>query len=1168
MQMGLKNKLRVISLFPIIILFLITSYYLYESYREYQIAQSLHEKLIQSRFLNEIVGNVARERGMTAMYLGNPSKNILKSLNEQRKIVDEKIEAYLVHTKNDLALHDHSKGKENCLGCQNYNSVEASMLRIKEARKLVDAGKIDFEEIFTNVYSDIQRKYISQFKQIIQNQDDRDINELYSTYITMVNAKEYSGIERGYISYIIFHATQLEEEDLHKWLSIIGKADAIRYKTLSNKDLINRLDALFENEDTIELFEDINAKRTSLISDSHKGKYDANPGIWFTMHSEKINVITDAENMLFNEMAKRADTIQKNALVFFSIITATWVTSIILAILGYLLAREITINIRNLEDVLKRVVKDTSDGDSQEDTTMNLETAEGTAKAYGLLEKIIEKTREDKESAQEASEAKSMFLANMSHEIRTPLNGIVGFTELLKDTGLEEEQHEFVEIIEKSSENLLEIINNILDLSKIESNKLEIEDIVFNPIEEFESAVEVYAVRASEKHIDLGCFIDPALEHPIKGDPTKIKEIIINLLSNAVKFTSSAGSINVDIRQIGSVKEGTTRVRFEVQDSGIGVTSEQKAKIFEAFSQADTSITRKYGGTGLGLTISSRFVELMGGELDLHSEPGAGTTFFFTIDFEEVETLNESSGGCFSNLNALVLENDHKTKRQETYLREYLDYYGVSYTTFKDMSELEALGRQVSYDLIFIDYDYSKESDLAIYANMQQSLILLTKSYYMKKIDSLNIDIFKTIYEPLNISKVRVSLENYSAQNYIAKETKNVNRKKFNKDTSKFKANVLVAEDNIINQKLIKKTLEDLGLTITIANNGLEAFQKRKDGNFDLIFMDIQMPFLDGVEATAEILEYEKDYSQPHVPIVALTANALKGDRERFLESGLDEYTTKPLVRLEIISLLNHFLADFIVEEESSDFNIEEKANKIEEPKEPKQETLEEDKVALEIPKTTEVLEEVDISDINLEDSTEKLDENIQEENIQSDEVEDIAEMEQKVEEVVEVQKEQEEEKIDMIEVEEVIEVEETIEVEEIIEVEEVEAPIISEKPSYKADILLAKKSLFESKLYVQLLKSLGYTYEIAHTTEELEELSIKYTYKLILFDKELDNLNLEKLSKDIQKSNEESQLSSYLVLISDPAIEEQADSTLYVHELINNVVNKDLLRLVFEKFI
>ncbi|MBD3797538.1 MAG: response regulator, partial [Campylobacterales bacterium] len=700
------------------------------------------------------------------------------------------------------------------------------------------------------------------------------------------------------------------------------------------------LDKIFKNEDAAELFDDINTERASVMISAASGEYETNAGVWFAMLSEKTNILYEAQEKVLEAMDARAVNVKTDAIQFLTITLTVWLVSILLAILGYLLSNEIAKNIKNLEEVLVRVAEDATEYNPQ---NINLDTTQGTTEAYNLLEKIIEQTKLDKETAQEASEAKSMFLANMSHEIRTPLNGIVGFTELLKDTGLKEEQQEFVEIIEKSSENLLEIINNILDLSKIESNKLEIEDIVFNPIEEFESAVEVYAVRASEKHIDLGCFIDPDLETPIKGDPTKIKEVIINLLSNAIKFTSSGGAINVEIRKLQSPQEGITRVRFEIQDSGIGVTSEQKARIFEAFSQADTSITRKYGGTGLGLTISSRFIELMGGQLDLHSEPGEGTTFFFTLDFEEAEPTQESSKGAFSSINALILESTHKQKAQERYLREYLDFYGVSYTMFKGLNELETLQKQVSYDLLFIDYDFSTENDLTAFSSMPEEFILLTKSYYMRKIDSMGLDIFKTLYEPLNNTKLRLTLENFTSANFNTKQEKKVNRKKYNAETSRFNANVLVAEDNIINQKLIKRTLEDLGLTIDIASNGLEAFQKRKDGNYDLIFMDIQMPFLDGMEATQEILEYEEVYNQPHVPILALTANALKGDRERFLEAGLDEYTTKPLVRAEIVTLLNHFLADYIVYEEELDST--EKEAKAEDVKEIQETTFEQENI-------------------------------------------------------------------------------------------------------------------------------------------------------------------------------------------------------------------------------
>lgn len=1056
MQLSLKNRLRLIGLLPIVILFTMTSYYVYSSFMAYKAAQGLQDKLELNTYLNDIVTNIARERGMSAMYLGSEAAaNTLKSLHEQRKVVDEKVLKYIEHAQRKKTLDINPENKSTLES--NVNDVTSSMAKIKSTRALIDEKKITFDEIFSTVYNPIQAKLIKQLTQVTDSQVDKEISELYSLYISIVNAKESSGIERAYMSYNISHSTKLTEEDLSKWITIIGKADSVRYDNIQNRELLKKLDAILKTEEYIGLLQDINSERTAIMSTSASGEYSTSSGIWFAMITEKINIISEAENLLLKTMNSKAQDIQKNSLQVLIITFAVWLIAIILAFLGYVLSTETATNIKHLENVLKKVAQDY---DSQ-GRKIDLQTSQGTDLAYELLEQIIEQTKKDKITAQEASEAKSMFLANMSHEIRTPLNGIVGFTELLKDSGLKEEQSEFVDIIEKSSENLLEIINNILDLSKIESNKLEIEHIAFNPILEFESAVEVYAVRASEKHINLGCFIDPQLEFPLKGDPTKLKEVIINLLSNAVKFTNNAGSINVNIRKIKTDEVGKTRVKFEIQDSGIGVTSEQKSKIFEAFSQADTSITRKYGGTGLGLTISSNFVELMGGKLDLESKVGEGTTFFFTLDFENLETLSEGSQNCFSNLNALILSDMVKIKKQDKYLREYLDYFGVGYSAFKSISKIELLQKDTNYDIIFVDYDYVSDEELAEITQLTQEVVVLTKSNLIKKVESLGLNIFKTLYEPLHSSKIKQTLENYSILHAAAQIVKKQSRKKFDLNRSKFVANVLVAEDNIINQKLIKRTLEDLGLTITLANNGLDAFQKRKDQTFDMIFMDIQMPFLDGVEATAEILEWEEDYNQPHIPIVALTANALKGDRERFLAAGLDEYTTKPLVRSEIISVLNQFLADHIVEMD-------------------------------------------DAPEVFQEALVEKLDESIKQEIM----------------------------------------------------------------PEYRADILIAKKSAFETRLYTKIIEGIGgLTYEVASSLIDFQELIDNYSYKVVLFDKEYSDLDVGQVASCIRKLSLSNKLNSHIVLVDDSMQKDSSKHIESVDEIIDNKVNKDLLKSLFTKY-
>jgi signal transduction histidine kinase/CheY-like chemotaxis protein len=1042
MQFGLKNRLRLISLFPILIVFSFTSFYVYDSFKNLTSSTLLQSKLSKNKLLNNLVANISRERGMTVMYLGSLSKNTLKSLKKQRLLVDQDYSKYISYTQNDKSIHKHKNGSTvACKTCSDVSYMKGAYELIKKTRKDVDLNTAEFEQVYNDVYGKVLSTSIENITEISIGQNDQIINELITVYLQLVEAKEYTSAERDLISYAIARSTALEAQEFNYWLSLISKADSYKHSTLSDKKLVKRLDRILKNEDTKLLLEDINIERTALISTASNGKYDISPGIWFTMLSEKTNTLTSAEETILKAMDKRAQNVKTSALEFLIITFTTWIVSILLAILGYILANEIEKNIKNLENVLQNAVDENEDSEADE---IDLQTSAGTEKAYMLLEKIIERTKRDKMLAQEASEAKSMFLANMSHEIRTPLNGIVGFTELLKDSGLEDEQSEFVEIIEKSSENLLEIINNILDLSKIESNKVEIEDIAFNPIEEFESAVEVYSVRAAEKQIDLGCFIDPALEFPVKGDPTKIKEVIINLLSNAVKFTSNSGAINVEIVKEPCDFEGKTRIRFEVQDSGIGVTSEQKTKIFEAFSQADTSITRKYGGTGLGLTISFSFIELMGGELDLHSEAGQGTTFFFTIELEEMETLNESSYGAFSNTKALILKNDHKSKKQDENLVKYLDFYGVSHQVFYSINDIK---NKEDYDFLFVDYSYTSDEEIMEFSQLKQAMILLTKSSFMKKIESIGAKISKTIYEPLNITKVKSALESYDATLVEKKRAIKASRKKFSEGSTKFDADVLVAEDNIINQKLIRKTLEDLGMRVSIANNGLEAFAKRKDGKFDLVFMDIQMPFLDGTEATAEILEYEQAKGETHVPIVALTANALKGDRERFLAAGLDEYTTKPLVRSEIVNILNNFLTEFIVD-------IKDKKNETQ------------------------------------------------------------------------------------------------------------------EQTEYKADILIANKSQFETKLYGKIFDSFDYSFVYMNSAQELEDAVQNDSYKIVMYDKELDNVSAKKIKESVTNSNQTTNLHTKIVLMNNPSIIDNEDDKEFVDEIVKNIIDKDLLKSLFEKYI
>ena len=587
----------------------------------------------------------------------------------------------------------------------------------------------------------------------------------------------------------------------------------------------------------------------------------------------------------------------------------------LLSIVVFLAMRELKNNTKNLEDILTNSIIEAEDLYDESGMSLykdiDLKTKNGMDNAYMLIETLIENAKSDKMEALEANASKSLFLANMSHEIRTPLNGIVGFTELLKSTGLTEEQKEFVNIIEKSSENLLSIINNILDLSKIESNKTELDMIIFDPIVEFENAVETYGMRASEKNIELDFFLDPAIDKKLLGDAVKIKEVLINLLSNAIKFTDFGGKIKVEIRKVSTI-DNHTELSFSIEDNGVGMTKEQQLNVFSAFTQADVSITRKYGGTGLGLTISTKFLDLMDSELKLESEKEKGTRFYFNIVFEEVlESTELALSYNFKDLT--ICKYDYELPiQQDIYLSEYLKHYNVTSNTFKTPADLKKWNEDKTVNSIWIDVDNSDDELLkSIYKLNSNKVILLASFSNRTHFEELGVNVAKILYKPITPTKV---IQGLNATENSNKDIELDTQTNIAFEKIKFQGNVLVAEDNFINQKLIKQVLLKYGVTVELANNGLEAFEKRKSNNYDLILMDIQMPVMDGVEATHEIINYEVEEKHHHVPIIALTANALTGDREKFLEQGLDEYIAKPIETNELLYILKKFLKPKIEE--------------------------------------------------------------------------------------------------------------------------------------------------------------------------------------------------------------------------------------------------------------
>ncbi len=496
-----------------------------------------------------------------------------------------------------------------------------------------------------------------------------------------------------------------------------------------------------------------------------------------------------------------------------------------------------------------------------------------------------------------ASRTKSAFLANMSHELRTPMNGVIGFAQLLLEEDLTPWQEDYVHAIHSSAESLLRILNGILDLSKVESGKLELEEARFNPWDVVESTADLFAPQAHEKNIELFCFLNPNIPHELTGDPIRLRQVLTNLMGNAVKFTESGGIvIRADLER--QTTEALT-LRFSVRDSGIGIPSEKQAAIFERFVQADESRTRRYGGAGLGLAISKQLVEAMGGHIGVESEPGRGSTFWFELTFGCQSNAAAAVMWPISGLNVLVVES-HETAR--TYLRETLEAHHCRVTVATGLAPALRLLREAvqhqPFNAVVMSATLADGKGIAVVRHIVHDpklenlhIIMIASRGDHQEIQALRkLGCTDYLMRPVKQSRL-IGMLSATVRSAPVERLANDEAQGADAQTLSVRR-VLVVEDNSVNQLLMMKLLQRGGFAADIAASGEHALGLLACDHYDLVLMDVQMPELDGYECTRRI---RAGLHQPSIPIVAMTANAMKGDREKCLAAGMNDYLAKPI---------------------------------------------------------------------------------------------------------------------------------------------------------------------------------------------------------------------------------------------------------------------------------
>ncbi|OPY90903.1 MAG: Signal transduction histidine-protein kinase BarA [Syntrophus sp. PtaU1.Bin208] len=567
------------------------------------------------------------------------------------------------------------------------------------------------------------------------------------------------------------------------------------------------------------------------------------------------------------------------------------------------------------------ILRDITDHKMAEETLRS--TMEELAQVNNELEKAISLANEMAFESQTANIAKSQFLANMSHEIRTPMNGVIGMTGLLIDTDLSDDQRLYCQTIQSSGEALLGIINDILDFSKIEAGKIELEELDFDIRNTVEDSAALLATRAHEKHVEFTCRIEPALHTYLRGDPGRLRQILINLGSNAIKFTAH-GEVAFNVAPVEEVGD-QIKVRFEVRDTGIGIPKGKIGLLFNAFQQVDASTTRRYGGTGLGLVISKRLAELMGGEIGVESVEGQGTTFWFTAVFTRQPP---HKGGEVSPIRAdvrgvrILAVDDNATNR--IILSEQLASWGMRHTEVKNAPDALSILREASkkgdpYRIVVTDMQMPGMDGEALGKAIKADpllndtiLIMMTsmgKRGDARRLQAIGFSAYLT--KPVKQSQLFDCLTTVlgrSSQPVMTGEVELVTRHTLN-EAQRSKARILLVEDNPTNQKVAMHILEKLGFCADIAGDGREAIEALKKTPYDIVFMDVQMPVMDGFAATRTIREGRSRVLNPEIPIVAMTAHAMKGDRERCIGMGMSDYIPKPITPKALSEVLEKWLS-------------------------------------------------------------------------------------------------------------------------------------------------------------------------------------------------------------------------------------------------------------------